>query len=159
MKKNARILLILAVLSATFGWSTGCRDDKMVDYPPSVIGDYTGIYSYLEIEGIYTNHDTFQYVTFRFTSSTYTMKLNEKWQSEETRFFCDVEGQYELQDGVRFTEKDPNLTNKVCTYGHNPFDFFGLNQNTGNDTIIIKQDKTDEEGVRTVKLLRLVPKN
>ena len=156
MRNKAGFILIVALLTIALTWSVGCRKDVEVDFPPTLIGAYSGIYSILVVDGIDTLVDTLQYVNFRFTNSTYLMKLNEKLQDPGTQFFCDVEGEYKLESGVQFDELDDNLTNKVCTPAHNPFGGFGLNQNTGTDTIRIKQDIVDDDGVRSIKTLELV---
>lgn len=148
-------MLIAALLAVSFTWSEGCRKDVEVPFPPSLAGQYAGIYSIQVIDGIDTLVDTAQYVTFRFTSATYNMNLNEKLQDPGTQFFCDVLGEYDLENGVQFNELDDNVTNKVCTPAHNPIGAFGLNQNTGTDTIIIKQDATNESGIRSIKTLQL----
>ena len=156
MRNKAGFILIVALLMIALTWSVGCRKDVEVPFPPTLIGAYSGIYSILVVDGIDTLVDTLQYVTFRFTNSTYLMKLDKKLQDESSQFFCDVEGEYKLESGVQFDELDDNLTNKVCTPGHNPTGAFGLNQSTGTDTIRIKQDIVNDDGVRSIKTLELV---
>jgi hypothetical protein len=84
------------------------------------------------------------------------MKLNEKLMSQDQHFFCDCEGTYALENGVQMEETDDNLTQIVCTPDYNPKDAFGLEQNTGTDTILLKRDHTDSLGIRAIKTLKLV---
>ena len=154
MRKRVGLLAITAGLIAGLVWSLGCRDDVFVPFPEDLAGDYTGYYSLLQIEGVDTVVDTTQMVDFRFTTASYNMKFI--LPTEEIRFFCDAAGLYELENGVQFMEEDPNLTNKVCTPDNNPTGSFGLDQSSIKDTIVIKQDLT-EEGVRKIKTLKLSP--
>jgi len=159
MRNKAGFILVIALLAIALTWSVGCRKNLEVPFPETLIGAYTGVYSILLVDGIDTLVDTLQYVTFRFTNTTYLMKLDKKLQDEGSQFFCDVEGDYKLESGVQFEELDDNLTNKVCTPAHNPTGGFGLNQSTGTDTIRIKQDIVDDDGIRSIKTLELVLEN
>jgi len=159
MRNKTGFILIVALLAIALTWSVGCRKDVEVPFPPTLIGEYTGTYSLFAIDGIDTLIDTLQYVTFRFTNTTYIVKLNEKLQDEGTLFFCFSEGEYVLENGVTFIETDENLERHVCTPAHNPTGAFGLNQSTGTDTIIVKQDATDSLGIRNIKTLKLVLEN
>jgi hypothetical protein len=152
MRKRVGLLAITVGLIAGLVWSLGCRDDVFVPFPENLAGDYTGYFTLLQIEGVDTVVDTTQMVDFRFTTASYNMKLI--LPTEEIRFFCDCAGTYKLENGVQFAEDDPNLTNKVCTPANNPNGFFGLDQSSIEDTIVIKQDLTDE-GVRKIKTLKL----
>ncbi len=156
MRNKAGFILIITLMVIAISWSVGCRKDVEVPFPPTLIGEYTGTYTLLAVDGIDTLIDTLQYVTFRFTNSTYIVKLNKKLQEVSTLFFCFSEGEYVLENGVTFIETDENLERHVCTPAHNPTGAFGLNQSTGTDTIIIKQDVTDSLGGRSIKTLKLV---
>lgn len=157
MKKGAGFFFILVLLAAVLVWLPACRNDINVPYPDTLANDYEGIYAYMEIDGIDTVVDTANYVIFRFTKVAYFLTVNPKLESEESSYFCDCEGLYELENGVQFLEEDGNRTNKVCTPDNNPQGSFGLNQNTGTDTMLIKQDNT-EGGIRKIKVLKLVVK-
>jgi hypothetical protein len=123
-------------------------------FPPSLIGDYEGIYSYTEIDyGIDTIVDTSQLVTFRFTNDLYLMTIDATIP-ETLRVFCDVEGVYELLDGVQLTITDPNRTGAVCIYSWNPFGFFGLDQTM--DTVRMRHDSIDSGGLRIIKIIRML---
>ena len=156
MRNKAGFILIAALLAIALAWSVGCRKSLEVDFPETMIGEYTGTYSMLAINGIDTLVDTLQFVTFRLTNSTYIVKLNEKLQQRSTLFFCFSEGEYVLENGVTFNETDENLERDVCTPAHNPRGSFGLNQSTGSDTIVIKQDAIDSLGIHSIKTLKLV---
>jgi len=156
MRSKAGFILIIALFAIALTWSVGCRKSLEVDFPETMIGEYTGTYSLLAIDGVDTLIDTLQYVTFRFTNSTYIVKLNEKLQPKSTLFFCFSEGEYVLENGVTFNETDENLERDVCTPAHNPRGVFGLNQSTGTDTIVIKQDAIDSLGIHSIKTLKLV---
>jgi hypothetical protein len=153
MRKSVGFLAIAVGLIVGLSWSLGCRDDIVVPFPPTLAGDYTGTYRYVEISsGINTLVDTTQTVDWRFTNTTYNMKV--VLPTEEVRFFCDCAGDYELVSGVQLIETDDNLTNKVCTPLHNPKGAFGLDQSSIQDTILIAQDLT-EESIRRIKVLKL----
>jgi hypothetical protein len=159
MRNKAGLILTIALLAIALTWSVGCRKSLDVDFPKTLIGEYTGTYTLLAIDGIDTLVDTLQFVTFRFTNSTYIVKLNEKLQQRGTLFFCFSEGEYAMENGVIFNETDENLERDVCTPAHNPRGSFGLNQSTGSDTIVIKQDVIDSLGIRNIKTLKLVLEN
>lgn len=157
MKRSVGLWVILVLLVSAVTWVISCRDDINVPFPPSLIGDYEGIYSYMEIDnGIDTIMDTSQLVTFRFTDEVYLMTM-DGGIPEELRVFCDVEGVYELENGVQMTVTDENRTNKVCTFNQNPFGSFGLDQTT--DTIRMRHDSTGEGGVRIIRLIRMIALN
>ena len=149
-------ICLLIVLTMLAGWTIGCRNDINVPFPPSLVGDYTGIYSFVEV-GVLgdTVYDTSQVITFRFTQSSYEM-VKDTSIAESLRVFCDNLGEYELRDGVTMgcEGNDCNFTRGVCTEEWNPNGYFGLDQTS--DTMRLLQDQTDSLGVRQRKLIRLV---
>jgi hypothetical protein len=54
MRNKAVFFVILLVLTVALGWSTGCRKNVEVPFPPSLAGNYTGVYSIQVIDGIDT---------------------------------------------------------------------------------------------------------
>lgn len=149
------ILLVVGAAALT----VGCRDDREVPFPPSLIGDYTGIYSYLELDQAGdTVVDTSQLITFRFTADDYQMEIDESIP-ESLRVFCDNLGPYELDNLVMLDcmGDDCNYTRGVCTQDWNPTGVFGLDQTS--DTLRLNQEVTNPDGTRERRLLRLLPVN
>jgi len=154
MKRSVSFWIILLVLAMVASWVVSCRDDIEVPFPPSINGNYTGIYRFIEIEnGVDTNTDTTQLVEFRFRTGDYSMVMDGSI-AESLRVFCDVLGEYELGNGVDMEITDSNFTRGVCTQYWGPGGYFGLDQTT--DTMRMLNDFTDSVGVRFVKQLRLV---
>jgi hypothetical protein len=154
MKKSVSFWVVLLSMTMVASWMVSCRDDKDVPFPPSINGNYTGIYHYLEIEsGIDTQFDTTQFVDFQFRSGDYTMEMDGTI-AESLRVFCDVQGEYVLGNGVEMVITDSNFDRKVCTQYWGPGGYFGLDQTS--DTMRMLSDFTDTAGVRFVRELKLV---
>lgn len=154
MKRSLGLWVILVLLVSTLTWVVGCRNDIEVPFPPTLLGLYEGIYSYVEIQnGIDTIVDTSQLVTFKFGDEFYLMTKDETIP-DSLRVFCDIEGDYGLDNGVQLTITDPNRTRGVCTFEHNPFGSFGLDQTS--DTIRMRHDSTDKEGIQHIKYIRMI---
>jgi hypothetical protein len=152
------LLLWVAVLLLSFVASLviSCRDDIEVPFPPSINGDYAGIYHYVEIcNGVDTATDTTQCIVFRFRKPEFSMDMCADI-AESLRVFCDVLGEYELGNGVSMNILDSNYTRGVCTQYWGPGGTFGLDQTT--DTLKLLHDSTDSEsGCRYIKQLKLLP--
>ena len=154
MNRFASLWLVLLLVAISIAWFVGCRDDVTVPYPPELIGKYTGLYTYVEItNGIDTIVDTTQVITFTFWTEEYQMMM-DTGISEDDRVFCDVAGEYDIENRVELIQTDSNLTRRVCTFSHNPFGSFGLVIDP--DTVRLLQSETSG-GVTKVKYLRLAP--
>ncbi len=139
MKKSVGLWIILLVLALGVSWMTGCRDDINVPFPESLLGDYHGTFAYQEVIGIDTPVNEQDLITFRFTSGDFSM-YKDTTIPESLRIFCDVAGEYELEDGVVMALVDSSLTPVTCFLGWGPDGFFGLDQTT--DSVKLTQVKT-----------------
>ena len=147
MRVGAAVIFLLAGIALT--WVIGCRNDINVPYPETLIGDYEGTYSLMQIQGIDTITDTTNSITVRFTNTTYVIKVVA---TDEKLFFCSSSGEYKLENGVEFVQDEGNLDAQVCTPDNNPMGFFGLDQASLAPLIQIKQDAS-VDGVRNIKTL------
>ena len=145
------------LLVVAMGGIIQCRKNADIEPPRSLIGEYFGTYNLVQIRGIDTLLDTTNVVEARFTRTDYN--IDPTASADQGSYFCHSNGKYSLEDGVRFDVRDGNVDREVCTEADNPSGFFGLIQNTGTDTIIVKQDMTDSLGIRSVKILKLVLEN
>lgn len=158
MKKVLSAWMATLLVSLTAAVVVSCRDDIEVPFPPSINGDYEGVYRFIEIcNGVDTVTDTTQCVIFRFRKPEYSMDMCGDI-AESLRVFCDVLGEYVLGNGVEMNILDSNYTRGVCTQYWGPGGTFGLNQTT--DTLRLLHDSTDAEGgCRYVKQVKLLPTN
>ena len=154
MRGLTRKHLITVLVTALLLYCQGCPEPPGKPLPPTLAGNYTGTYRLLEVDRDDTVIDSIQPVDFRFTNSTYSMKIVVV--SENDRFFCDCAGDYSLVSGIQFLEADSNSTGEACLSRHNPRGGFGLDQSSLRDTLLIVQDLT-ADSVRTVKVLKLTP--
>ena len=153
MKRSVSIWVILLAIALSSSWILSCRDDVEVPFPPSVVGNYTGIYQFIEIQsGVDTVVDTTQLIEFTFRQTEYIMDIDGSI-AESLRVFCDVIGEYELGNGVEMGITDSNYTRGVCTQYWGPGGYFSLDQTT--DTIRMLNDRLDSLGVRKIMYLRL----
>ncbi len=154
MKKSVSIWVILLVAMFASSWVLSCRDDVEVPFPPSIVGNYTGIYQFIEIHGgVDTVVDTTQLIEFQFRQNEYIMDMDGTIP-ESTRVFCDVMGEYTLGNGVEMSITDSNYTRRVCTGYWSPGGYFSLNLTS--DTVRLFSDFTDTAGVQMIRSLRLV---
>lgn len=155
MKRSITVWVVLLAIALASSWIVSCRDDVEVPFPPSVVGNYTGIYRFVEIANeVDTNIDTTQLVEFTFRSDEYSMVIDGSI-AESLRVFCDVIGEYELGNGVDMTILDSNFTRGVCTQYWGPGGYFSLDQSSA-DTMRMLNDKVDSTGLRRIRSLRLV---
>jgi len=157
MKRAVTFWIVVLGFSLIAGLYVSCRDDVEVPLPPSINGNYTGIYRFVRIEnGVDTNVDTSQLVEVRFRKPDFSMDIDGSIP-EELRVFCDVIGTYELGNGVAITITDSNSTRGVCTQYWGPGGYFGFDYTT--DTLKLLHDSSfvDNSGtsVRLVKNLRV----
>ena len=154
MKRSVSIWVVLLAIALAASWIVSCRDDVEVPFPPSVVGNYTGIYHFVEIQnGVDTVIDTTQLIEFTFRQAEFSMDIDGSIP-ESLRVFCDVLGEYELGNGIDMTITDSNYTRGVCTQYWAPGGYFGLDQTT--DTMRLLNDQLDSLGTRRVRSLRLV---
>lgn len=167
MKKVLTFIVVLAGVS-TSAWIISCRNDVIVPDPPTLIGDYKGIYSYLELDGVDTVVVKGQYITMRFTSSFFQMRWDETVNlalypdTVKTRNFCDIDGDYTLNNGVQFIVLDSSTTPVVCRESQNPYGSFALDQSRVEtiDTTYMNQILQDPvSGNQLRRTIRLVANN
>lgn len=151
MRMRAGTVAVFLLLLVVLAWAIGCRDDVIVPFPETLIGDYTGTISLMQIDGVDTVTDTTNEVTVRFTNKTYVLKVVAE---DDLLYFCSSSGDYTLENGVLFVENEDNLDAQVCTPDDNPRGFFGLDQTSLAPRIQIKQDQT-VDGIRNIKTLLL----
>jgi len=135
MKKVVSLLLLAGVVLFAYG----CRKDLFVEPPPSLSGDYVGIYIY-KFAG---QAETSQPVTWRFTSSGYTMRYDDS--RGDGRKFCDNVGEYTYQgSSVDFTSVLDNLNQDLCSPDQNPVGRFSVdNPDEFDDTLYLVQAVDD----------------
>jgi hypothetical protein len=122
--------------------------------PPSVVGNYTGIYSYTRVQaGIDTVVDTTQLIDFVFRQNEFSMSMNAGIPNS-LRVFCDVVGTYELGNGAELNITDSNFTRNVCPRDWGPSGYFKLEQTS--DTVHLSNQGADTSGVWHKRYLRLV---
>lgn len=135
------ILVSLCVLLA------GSCDSPVGPPPPSLTGDYEGIY----LHQIEDQAEQAQLITWRFTSTGYHMRYDE--ENGEGRKFCDNVGEYELVDSMAvLTTTLANLKEDSCPPESNPEGEFAIFQpNVEDDTLRLVQ--IDETLTVTIKLV------
>ncbi len=153
MRKFARFWVVALVFTIGIACFIGCRGDITVPEPPTLNGRYVGLYTYTEVtNGTDTLYDTTQAVSFKFTSTSFSMRVEE---DESDRVFCDVDGKYELGSaGAELTYTDPSVGVKICTESYGPEGAYSLDQTS--DTTRLLHIHSDEDGVVVNKRLRLV---
>jgi len=157
MQKDMMLPAGLAALVVTFLLMVACPDDVMVPLPPSINGNYTGIYRFLQVEnGTDTVVDTSQLVEVRFRKPDYAMDM-ATGIPENLRVFCDVLGTFELSNGVALNITDSNSTLGVCTPSWGPGGYFSYDYTTDTLKLLHDSSFSTSEGlaVRHVKNLRL----
>ena len=144
------VLLLLTFAASMF---VSCRDDVVVPYPPSLLGNYKGIYSYQKVDDANQIDSTYeQPIRWRFTSAEYQMR-KDSTIAESLRVFCDVDGSYEIGTGVEMTLEDGNVSRSVCTEDWGPDGVFSL-FNSG-DTVRLQQ-YTTTNGIEQTRIIKLV---
>jgi len=151
MRMKAGTVAVFLLFSIVLIWGIGCRDDVNVPFPETLIGDYEGTMSLMQIDGVDTVTDTTNQVTMRFTNKTYVLKVVAE---DDVLYFCSSSGDYTLENGVLLVEGEDNLDAQVCTPDDNPRGFFGLDQTSLAPKIQMKQDLA-VDGVRNIKTLLL----
>ncbi|MBN1211438.1 MAG: hypothetical protein JXA92_02565 [candidate division Zixibacteria bacterium] len=137
MKKIASLIIALGVLA----FFIGCADDVFVEPPPSLTGDYTGVY----IVKVGTQVPLEEVITWRFSQNSYQKR-------SEDSMFCDFDGTYELVNGVRLNQTNGRSTVKTCNEDQNPTGFFQLDQSA--DTVKMTQYDSQNDILKTIKLLK-----
>ena len=146
-------LLMIAVVTGLIYLGSSCCDCPPRPFQPSINGNYTGTYQYVEINAVDTIVDTSQLIDFRFRDGEFLMLLDSTIL-ESSRVFCDVSGEYILGRGVDMKITDSNYSDRICEATWGPDGFFGLNQPA--DTMTLLRDFTDSTGIRIIQKLRLV---
>ena len=144
MKKIASFIVALGVLA----FFIGCADDVFVEPPPTLTGDYTGVY--IIKEG--TQVPIEEYITWRFSQNSYQMRFDDTVEQGDP-VNCDCDGTYDLENGVRLNETNPNPTRLTCDADKNPKGFFQLDQST--DTLKMTQYDAQDDILKTIKLLKV----
>jgi len=164
MRRSFTIVILLALSSLIVTVFASCRDDLLVEPPPSVIGAYFGVYTLVEVEnGIDTIDFRSQFIDFTFTSSTYRFRWDGSKDtapsidtaSSNIQYFCDSDGDYGLESGVQLEVTNDNVNPTVCTVDNNPEGSFSLNQ---GDTVRIIQVEVNSKGNQVTKILTMVLK-
>lgn len=141
MKKIASLILLFGVLAVFIG----CAEDVYVEPPPSLTGDYVGVYIIKEGSQVEQSGD----ITWRFSQNGYQMRYQD---IPTDTISCECDGQYELENGVTLIEISSNPTQIRCDDSRNPTGFFQLDQST--DTVKMTQYDSETEVLKTLKLLK-----
>jgi len=166
MRRSFVILILLSMSALVISVFSSCRDDLLVEPPPTLIGAYNGVFTIMEVaNGIDTIDFRNQFVDFTFTSTTYRFRWDGSQDtapsvdtaSTNIQYFCDSDGDYTLESGVQMTVSDPNVNPVVCSEDNNPEGSFSLDQSRG-DTVRIIQVQVNNTGNQVTKTLILVPK-
>ena len=145
------VLLLLLTLAASMFVS--CRDDVVVPYPPSLLGNYKGVYSYQKVDNSSQLDSTYeQPIRWRFTSEDYQMR-KDSTIAESLRVFCDVDGTYNIGTGVEMTLEDGNVSRSVCTEDWGPDGVFSLF--TSGDTVKLQQIQV-VNGIELTRSIKLI---
>ena len=143
MRKIASLIIALGVLA----FFVGCAKDVYVEPPPSLTGDYTGIYVLKEGSQVPIQ----EYITWRFSQNGYQMRQDTVIE-KGVPTFCNNDGQYELENGVTLNETNPNVNRDNCNTDQNPTGFFQLDQST--DTLKMTQFNSQDDVFKTIKLVK-----
>ena len=141
MKKIASLIFLFGVLAVFIG----CAEDVYVEPPPSLTGDYVGVFIIKEGNQVAESGD----ITWRFSQNGYQMRYQD---IPTDTISCECDGQYELENGVNLIETSSNPTQITCTASRNPTGFFQLDQST--DTLKMTQYDSETEILKTLKLLK-----
>ena len=164
MRRSLAIITLLALSALLVTVFVSCRDDLLVEPPPSVVGAYFGVYTLVEVEnGIDTVDFRSQFIDFTFTTSTYRFRWDGSKDtapsidtaSSNIQYFCDSDGEYGLESGVQLEVTNDNVNPVVCTVDNNPEGSFSLDQ---GDTVQIIQVALNTKGNQVTKTLTLVLK-
>jgi len=141
MKKIASFIIALGVLAIFIG----CAKDVFVEPPPTLTGDYTGVY----IIKMGTQVPLEEPITWRFSQNSY----QKRWDDTkiDSNLFCDFDGTYELENGVTLNETSYSIQLK-CNPDQDPIGFFQLDQST--DTLKMTQYDSETEIFKTIKLFK-----
>lgn len=154
--KNRVIGFWVTLCLLTFAASlfVSCRDDVVVPFPPSLQGNYKGIYTYRVVDNVNQTDSSYeQLIRWRFTNAEYQLR-KDSTIAESLRVFCDVDGEYEIGTGVEMVIEDPNVSRSVCTEGWGPEGAFSLDQTT--DTVRLQRISAEGNGLEVTRLVRLV---
>lgn len=146
--KRVVLLSVLAVVTIAL-WN--CRGDRIIEAPPSLIGDYVGWY-------IYKHGNTppeSMCVTVWFTNDEFHMRRDSATCPDRERKACDADGKYDMPGRVViFAEdsQDSNATAKICVLERAPFSAFDIKQPEGK---LILESSTSSGDERVYKALDL----
>jgi len=145
-----RFLIMAGLMGLALVALTGSIcDDRPGDPPPTLIGEYEGIY----ICRFAGQAEQEQAITWRFTSVGYRLSYDEA--NGSGRQFCDAAGTYEwMGSRTTLTEVDPNVLHSQCNEDQNPKGYFGIDQST--DTLVMVQ--FDGEITKTIRLVLIEEK-
>jgi hypothetical protein len=122
-----RLLALAILLSLLVTFAMSCKDDVIVEPPPSLTGDYQGTY----VRQVGQQTPEVENVIWRFTSNGYIMR----WDStagNETVISCNASGNYTLENNVELEELNSNLDQGVaggpCDENKTPKGVFGLDR-------------------------------
>ena len=146
MKKLSLVLALLALLVTAIS----CADDIILESPPSLQGEYTGLYSYTKNRS--TNPVTEQVAVAKwiFTESGYNMQVDE---SDDAVAFCSPFGRYTLTDKVELRETQNGCAGTIADASLNPTGEFTLRRPT--DSVVLSQLNTDIDAFIEIKLERV----
>jgi hypothetical protein len=137
------IFLILCGSIVSFGIE--CNDCRDCPLPPTINGNYLGIYAIVEIHsGTDTVRSLEQPVYVEFRKPEYSFEL-EPGEPESLRVACNFVGQYVLSAGVILEGGPPNSADSCSDTSLYPRGFFALDQKT--DTMRLTRDTTTADSV------------
>ena len=148
MKKLSLLLAILALLVIAIS----CADDIILESPPSLQGEYHGVYNYtINYSGTLGSPQTssVQIDAWKFTETGYNMKV----ENDPTKLaFCSPYGKYTLSDKVELRQDADGCTGVVANKDLNPEGDFTLRRPA--DSVIMTQINTDKDAFIEIKLAR-----
>lgn len=152
------VLAALILFTVIGAFIVACRDDVVVEPPPPILGEYTGIYAYKLVGQVPTE----QHIFWSFDADKFLMTMDSTFHQESGRAFCDVEGAYILGSQIelyvptvpgRTPESFTNRTGKVCTPELGPWGRFAVDQSQENRVVLTRSSASDSV-LQTITLYR-----
>ncbi len=146
MKKLSLLLAIAALLVIAIS----CADDIILESPPSLQGEYHGLYSFTKnYSGTVSSPQTLtvSITKWIFTETGYNMKV------DDSTGFCSPFGRYTLTDKVELRQDQNGCYGTVADETLNPEGDFTLRRPT--DSVVLTQVNTDKDAFVEIKLERV----
>lgn len=132
--------------------SFGCAKDIILEPPPSLQGEYTGVYKVTSNFQQPNQTTREQDIRWVFTESQY--RMNADTLSGQSQIFCEPFGRYSLGDKVDLRESSEGCAGVVANATDNPFGEFVLNRPDLN-TVVLSKIESANSVFKEVRLTRV----